>query len=331
LVPPDWLHDYQTLLHAAGISDPLPRTRIVLSGADRARFLQGFCTHDVLRLTPGRECEAFITSAQGKVLGHVLVVCLECELVLETVPGQGPRLLAHLDRYLIREHVVLADRSDERGALLLAGARAGELLASCGAAQLPTELLHGCLARLGPAGVEVWIRRVERAGPGGFLLDCAAGAVAEVGQLLAGQGAVRCAPEAWEARRIEAGWPLFGVDLADHNLPQEMDRDAHAISFQKGCYLGQETVARLDALGHVNWLLRGIHTPGQPPPLGSALTHQGRTVGDVTSSCHSPCLGGGLALAVVRRECAAAGTPLDTDVGPGSVVVLPAQAPSPSR
>src|SRR5438046_8506879 len=102
--------------------------------------------------------------------------------------------------------------------------------------------------------------------------------------------------------RIEAGYPLYGRDITDKNLPQEIDRDRLAISFTKGCYLGQETVARIDALGHVNRLLRGIKfLTSAIPERGTELQSGGKVVGHVTSSCWSPGIGAPLALGFLRR------------------------------
>lgn len=123
-------------------------------------------------------------------------------------------------------------------------------------------------------------------------------------------GLVEVTPEAFEVLRIEGGFPLFGRDLTAENLPQEVARDAKAINFVKGCYLGQETVARIDALGHVNKLLRGLQLPGavDPPAPGSVIEGDGKSVGTITSAAYSPGWGCVVALGYLRRSHAAAGT-----------------------
>ena len=132
------------------------------------------------------------------------------------------------------------------------------------------------------------------------------------------------APEAFAAARIEAGFPLFGVDFNEENLPQEVGRDVQAISFTKGCYLGQETVARIDALGHVNQRLVGVRFVGSDMPAGGLeLTRDGRIVGSVTSAAFSPKFGLPIALAMVRRESNSPGTRLDSAIGECEVVSLP--------
>ena len=137
-------------------------------------------------------------------------------------------------------------------------------------------------------------------------------------------GFAPCQPEAVEIVRVEAGWPVYGRDITDHNLPQEVDRDDLAVSFTKGCYLGQETVARIDALGHVNRKLVGVKFVGAAiPDVGMRLTSDDQEVGQVTSSVFSPRLDSPLALAYVRRAHNAPGTPLQSQVGAAEVVSLP--------
>jgi folate-binding protein YgfZ len=131
------------------------------------------------------------------------------------------------------------------------------------------------------------------------------------------------ADSAFDVARIEAGMPLFKVDFDDSNLPQEVGRDKEAISFTKGCYLGQETVARIDGLGHVNQRIVGVQFTGhEVPAVGTELILAGAAVGRVTSSAFSPALGAPLALAMVRREANAVGTRLESAVGACEVIAL---------
>ena len=141
---------------------------------------------------------------------------------------------------------------------------------------------------------------------------------------LVAAGARPCGHDAVEMARLEAGTPLFGQDITDKNLPQELARNAFAISFTKGCYLGQETVARIDALGHVNQTLCGLRFPAPHiPPPGTELTADGKVVAHVTSAAFSPRLGSPVALGFVRRGHDAPGTKLRSSLGEASVVELP--------
>jgi len=136
------------------------------------------------------------------------------------------------------------------------------------------------------------------------------------------EGSVACCQEAWEAVRIEASLPLFGVDFDSSNLPQEVNRDAQAIHFNKGCYLGQETIARIDALGHVNKKVVLLKFAGKKvPPVGLELSVAGKNVGRVTSACWSPRFKAPLALAMVRRKSNELGSQLESEFGVATVVV----------
>ena len=145
-------------------------------------------------------------------------------------------------------------------------------------------------------------------------------------QMLDRAGATQCGFEALDAARIEQGTPWFGRDITEQNLPQEIDRDRQAISFTKGCYLGQETVARIDALGHVNRLLRGIRFDGDVVPSSGLELRVGngqKTVGHITSACWSPKLNAPLALAFVNRGHHEPGARLESEIGSAEVVSLP--------
>lgn len=312
--------DYAALTSGAGLLDFGDRTQLELTGEDRAAFLHNLCTNDIRKLVPGSGCEAFLLNVQGKIVGHVLVFCRHDSLVLETVPGQADILLGHLDRYLIRERVELHDRSHDWAELLLAGAEATTRLSALGLSPPENRLAHvdGQLA-----GESFSLRAVDVAGSGSFLLSCRR-ASPTVRQALLGGGFAVCEQAALEAVRIEAGWPFYGRDITSDNLPQEVARDARAISFVKGCYLGQETVARIDALGHVNRTLVGLRFGGgQVPAAGLELSAGGKTVATVTSAAFSPKLSAPLALAYVRRGHNATGQTLDSTLGPAEVVTLP--------
>lgn len=314
--------EYRGLHEAAAMVDLADRTQIALRGADRAKFLHGLCTNDIRRLEPGRGCEVFLLDARGHTLAHGAVFATDEALILETVPGQTERLLAHLDRYLIREQVVLEDRAPHCAELLVAGPRAAEVLArSFGPFEkpLPQENLAHICQQL-PAG-PLELRRVCWIEPPAWLLSMPAAMLLQVWKELLSAAAVPCGSLAFEQARIEAGYPWFGPDISEQNLPQEVNRDALAISFTKGCYLGQETVARIDALGHVNKLLVRVHLPqAEACTAGEALHAAGKKVGWITSCAPSPRYGGVVALAYVRREHCTSGTMLESALGPARVL-----------
>lgn len=310
------------LANGAGVVPVTERTQLALRGADRASFLHNLSTNDIRRLKPGEGCEAFFLNAQGKTLGHGYVFAEEDQLVLDTVAGQAEFLPRHLDRFLIREKVELVPLP-ERHDLLVAGARALPLFAKLGVSPVPAEpLAH---ARVEIEGRIVSMRKVDLAGAQSWLVAMDRADVDAVWQALIGGGARPCGMLAFEAARIAAGAPLFGQDISDANLPQEVGRDRQAISFTKGCYIGQETVARIDALGHVNRLLVGLQGTGDAAvPRGLELTgDDGKLAGTVTSTAFSHPFKRPIALGYVRRAQAHPGARLQSPEGIVEVAKLP--------
>jgi folate-binding protein YgfZ len=296
-----FLRQYSALATGCGLVELADWSSVSLTDGDRVAFLHNFCTNDIRRLQPGDACEAFVTDVKGKTLGHCLVTCRDDELVLVTVPGQASRLIEHLDRYLIREDVTLVDTTAKRRLGLLVGVAPGEISLDAAEHQFACNWLAPRPAVL------VDVPRDDR-----FPSD---------------PSITPCDWDALEAVRIEAGFPLLGVDFDATNLPQEIGRDAQAISFTKGCYLGQETVARIDALGHVNRVLVGVQLTGAETPVaGFDLSAGGEVVGRATSIAYSPKLGAPLALAMVRRQSSEVGSRLDGPSGPCEVVSLPVVA-----
>ena len=318
----DWLAEYRALVGGAGLVDLGRRTQIEVAGADRATWLHNLTTNEIRKLSPGSGCESFLTTVQGKTLAHVFVFATPESLVIDTVPEQADTILAHLDHYLISERVTLADRTGDWAERLLSGPDAERMLRETAGAELPQQRLAHSAATL--AGRTVWLRHVDLAGPAGFLVSGHADDMAATAEVLVERGACRCGRPAFEAARIEWGFPQFGADMGANNFPQEVARDALAISFVKGCYLGQETVARIDALGHVNKTLGGVRFFGTTIP-GSELelTSDGKPAGSVTSATYSPALEAPLALAYLRRGANTPGTRLTSIAGDAEVVALP--------
>ncbi len=307
-------------------ADRSARERLVVEGDARARFLHNLTTNEVRRLAPGRGCEAFVTSLQGKTLGFVTILADADQHLLLADPGSWANLDRHFAKYAALDDVVTSDRSAATFEFHLAGARDAEVLAGLGAVEPPTGDLDHIETTL--AGRPVRLVREAPFGQAGWTIlgDRAdAGAVAEA---LRAAGATELTAEEAEGLRLAAGTPVFGVDIGPGNLPQEVGRDARAISFVKGCYLGQETVARLDALGHVNRLLRSLRFEGGSlPPAGSILVAaDGKEVGAVGSTARSPIDGGPIGLGYVRAAIAP-GTTLTARWDRGEAPALVAELP----
>ena len=315
------MEEYRALTDSVGVTQ-LERALIEVRGNDRTHFLHSFCTADIKKLAAGQGCEAFVTNHQGKIVGHVLVLNRGEFLLLDTVAGQAAGLIAHLDRFVISEDVAFKDLSDAACDLLFSGNQCGALLERLSGQTPPAAMMTQTSAAI--EGRSVLISRVEYAAPLSFFVQVELSHASEVLAAAEQAGAKRCRPEAVEMARIEAGVPLFGRDITDDNLPQEINRDAKAISFTKGCYLGQETVARIDALGHVNRVLAALRfqDKGVPEP-GTSLLTDGKEVGRITSAAWSPKLNSPLALALVRRTHAKPGQLLTASSGPAEVIPLP--------
>jgi folate-binding protein YgfZ len=314
------MNQYAAFTADAGFVDLGNRTQVEIAGDDRAALLNNFCTNDIKRLTPGAGCEAFLTSGKGRVLAHVQIFRGESSLILETVPGQAAAIIEHLERYVVREDVQFVDRTESFSEILLGGSESEveAKLNELGCASLPVETLHHATNVV--ANVAVSFRRTEMVTPRGLLLSFPAESIVTVAEALENAGFVRCEPTVFETCRIEAGWPEYGIDITIQNFPQEVGRDDRAISFTKGCYLGQETVARIDALGHVNkQLVRVKFESSDPPVAGMEITCDGQSAGHVTSSAYSPAHEAALAFAYARSQFTKPGTVVDAEIGPAII------------
>jgi tRNA-modifying protein YgfZ len=314
------LEQYAAIRSGAALISLLGRSQIEITGADRATFLHGFCTGDIKKLQPGRGCEAFITNHQGKAAGHGLVFCEAERLIFDGAAGQAEKLISHFDRFVIGERVEFRDRSADWADVLLAGVQAETVLTSLGITP-PAEPLHHQTNAMD--GIALNVRRVDWLPTPAFLLNVAAELSAKVQAMLLSDGATEISEPAWEIARIEAGYPLYGRDITEDNLPQEVQRNEQAISFTKGCYLGQETIARLDALGHVNRVLTGLKFQGKTLQPGETILQGDKRLAQVTSVAWSPALQAPLALAYVRSIHANPGKRLPFDGGEAEVVSLP--------
>jgi tRNA-modifying protein YgfZ len=277
----NWQSQYEALTTNSAVVSLRNWSQVRLTGGDRAKFLHNMCTNDIRRLEVGQTCEAFCTDVKGKIIDYVQVIATADHLTLLTLPGHAEWIITHLDRYIIREDVQLTDVSSRIAWYYVVGPRAS--------ARIPTDQFTVKCAVL-------W--------PGGFLMRRDAEKELETSP-------IEFQSTAFTALRVESGWPVYGVDFSEDHLPQEIDRDQRAISFTKGCYLGQETVARIDALGHVNKKLVLVKFSGETVPTsGDKLSSSGQEVGVITTSCWSPQFSAPLALGFVRRGVNELGTQL---------------------
>lgn len=308
----DSVAEYAAAGEAAVVFDLSDRTQIEITGEDRATFLHNFCTNDIKKLQPGQGCEAFITNVKGRVLGHVFVFAGPTSLWLDTVPGQEDALVNHLDRYVITEDVQIARQTADWPCLFVTGPRAAELLQGC---DIPAADITVGDNRLVEEAFGV--SRVDWFTRPGFELGVHKSQVAGLWQRLVDGGISPAGAAAFHALRIEAGSPWYGSDITDENLPQEVGRTERAVSFTKGCYLGQEPIARLDAMGHVNKELSVLKIAGgSMPPAGSVIRPAGddRDIGKITSAARLTPDAPAVALAYLRTAQTKPGTELTIDI-----------------
>jgi folate-binding protein YgfZ len=304
--------EYAALRRSAVVFDRSERSRTRLTGSAARDTLTGLVTNDVLALAAGAGQYAAALTPKGKITSDLRIFALVDQLFVDLAPRAAAGWWAMLRKYVNPRLTRYTDVSAEYGTLGVYGVRARELAAAACGVQ-PAQLAALDMYAHVPLGLldAGFIARVPELGLEGYDLILRAGEVPSWLERLHSLGAVIGSPATWTVGRIEAGRPEWGVDMDDSTLAQEANLEAlNAISFTKGCYTGQETVARIHFRGHVNRSLRGLSfDPERTPPSGARLVApDSREVGDVRSVARSPRLGV-VALGMVRREMEA-GTPL---------------------
>lgn len=303
---------YRVLREEAGLLDRSQRGMLAVRGADAADFLQGQLTNEVESLAAGEGCYCALLDRKGHIQADARALRIgEDEIWLDTEGAATDALRRHLEMYKIGREVEIADLGSERAIVSLLGPGAAAL---AGFSPGP-EHSHD---EAEVAGVEC--RRV--ATDLGLDLIVAAADHGRLRNALLAAGAVEVSEAAAEIARVESGRPRFGAEMSDATMPAEVGIVDRAIDFEKGCYIGQEPVARLHYRGKPNRRLRGLRLSAPAEP-GTRLRSEERDVGTIGTACVSPALGP-IALAVVRREA----EPGDTlQVGDGTataeVVELP--------
>lgn len=283
------------------------RAEVELTGKDRIELLQGLVTNDVKALKPGSSCHAALLTPKGRMRADLRVLALDERVLLDAEPSLAETLAPLVRSFVFFQEVVVRDLGPRRGVLHVAGAFAGSALSRAGAGALPEG--DGAVASGRVAGCEALLVRTDRTGGAGFDVRVSRDEVPEVTRALLSAGALASTADDFEARRIAAGIPRWGADLDETVLPNEALFERDAISYSKGCYVGQETVARIRTYGHVNRRLVRLELRGRVP-AGTELRAGDTKVGTITSV--SPADEDGLvnALGFVKR-----------DVAPGTAVV----------
>ncbi len=303
----------RTVREACGLVDRSERGKLAFTGAQAKTFLQGQVTNDVEALTPGTGCYAALLSPKGKMLGDLRILDTGEELLLDTERRTLQGIFNVLHRARLGYDAELHKRTLQRGQLSLVGPGARRVAGTAAEALPDAEHAHAAVEVDGIAARAIVTDL-------GVDLLCDAQDTAGLRAALAARGAVPVPEAAAEVLRVEHGRPRFGAELDEATIPQEAGLNERAVSFTKGCYVGQETVARLYYKGKPNRHLRGLRLSEAVEP-GTELTLGGKPVGRLGSVADSPVFGP-IGLALVRRE-AEPGAALSAGTASAEVVELP--------
>jgi len=305
-------NEYEALRSGAVAIDRSHRGRLRFFGEKAAEALTGLVTNDVVSMQPGHGQYGAALTAKGRIVADLRIFASAGSYLVDTSARAWPGWLAMVKKYVNPRVSGFRDESHAVRDIGVFGPQARGVVSAV------TGISDEALAALAPyahvtatiAGAAVMLARSPELGTEGYDLFVPFEIVGPVWSAVIGAGATPAGLGAWEIARVEAGRPEWGIDIDESTIPQEANfDDLDAISYTKGCYIGQEVVARVHFRGHVNRQLRGIRAAGaDAPPSGAQLADDaGNHVGDVRSSVSSPRLGG-IALGMVRREVAPGAT-----------------------
>lgn len=297
---------YEAARTGAAFIDRSDRVRMEFAGTKPVETLNGIFTNDVSLLKPGSGLYAAALTNKGKVVADVRVFARDDRFVVDTSAPAGPAFITMIRKYVNPRLATYRDVTATLGTIGVFGPTAAVAVAA--AIGIPTASLES-LAAYGqcslPSG-DGFVARVPDLGVPGFDIIARRDTISGIAAHVRGAGIAELSAGDADILRVEAGRPLFGADMDEHVLAQEaaLDRDdLAAISFTKGCYTGQETVARVHFRGHVNRTLRGLRADAALTSNATLHGADGASVGEVRSVAQSPRLGA-IALAYVRREIA---------------------------
>jgi folate-binding protein YgfZ len=297
--------EYDALRQSVGVIDLSAVGKLELSGKNAVQFLNGLVSNDVKTLAPGDGVLAAFPTLQGKLAALCRIYNVGAHLLLELAPINREKIFKNLSRFVPAGEFFINDVSDQLALFALQGPRAGEMLATLTEQPSPDATKYKITERnIGAA--QVLVATHERCGESGFDLFVPAAAAASVWEQMLAQGARAVGQTAFETRRIEAGVPREGVDAGEDYILLESALD-DAVSYTKGCYLGQEVIARIHWRGQPAKQLRGLVIDAEQLPPSRAELHAvdgnmaERRVGEITSSAHSLALDQRIALGYVHR------------------------------
>ena len=320
---------YDAARHRAAFVDRSDRGRIVVSGTERASYLQGLLTNDIVALKMGQGCYTAYLTAQGRMIADLYAYELGDVLLLTMSGGVKDSVMAKLDQFIFSEDVQLGDVTDTFAQIAVVGPDAAVKVASIvsGADEAALRGMpeHGN-ARGEWAGGAAIVTRIADTGEPGFDLFVERAQAGALKTALIASGVDELDEGTAEAVRVESGVPLFGRDMDEDTIPLEAGIEARAISFTKGCYVGQEVIIRVLHRGHgrVARKLVGLTIDGeQVPGAGAPIRSGEREIGHVTSSTASPAMKRPIALAYVHRDFLEPGTAVTVGDQTATVTALP--------
>jgi folate-binding protein YgfZ len=298
--------EFRALLEGCGLFDMSWQAKLVLTGEDRVRWLNGMVTNNIRDLGWGTGLYNFLLNAQGRILGDLVAYNRGDHLLVTTDRGQLTAIAETFDRYIIMDDVEVADISDKLSTVGLAGPHAAETMQTAG---IGSHLDSGQVVNLTWRDMGISVARGIHPNMDGYEIWFAAEQADAVWDALVAAGATPVGSEALELYRIVRGVPRYGLDLSQRDLPQETEQK-HALNFSKGCYIGQEIVERIRARAILHRTFTGFLVEGDPPQSGTKVQADGKNIGEITSAARVPFPTGerSLALGYLRREFEAPGT-----------------------
>ena len=311
--------EYRSVRTAAGLCDLCQRGKLRMTGTDRQNFLHRVVTNDVAQLGAGEGVYACMLTPQGKIISDMTVYVREEDLLIDVEPGMAGVLRDTLDRYALIDDVEIEEVTAQYGLIGVYGRKAEACLQRVTG---PMDPLPPCgNAEIAWNGLAVTVARSRRTGERDYDVYVPVESADEIWKaLLGGNGDASCVPigfDTLEVLRVEAGIPRCTAELDDRIIPNEAVKD-RAVSFTKGCYIGQEPVVMMEHRGRPNRLLSGLAIEGETLPGRNALIQKdGKDAGWITTAVHGRAVRGVIALGFVRRRAMAAGGPLEVEVDGG--------------
>ncbi len=318
----DARHEYVGLLTGCGVYDLGWRGKMVATGGDRARWLNGMITNNIRDLALNRGNYNFLLNAQGRILGDLYAYNRGDYLLMDTAAWQVPTLKETFDKFIIMDDVEITDISEKLTSLAVQGPRAKEVLHDAGVKFADVNPMEVQDITWNDAGISV--TRTGSAVTQTYELWLVPSAAGPLWDTLVGRGAKPVGMQALEMFRIAAGVPRFGQDITERYLPQETAQDS-ALNFSKGCYIGQEIVERIRSRALLHRRLTGLVVEGPPPASGAKIQFDGKDVGEITSGTSVPAGDRDLTIALgyVRSEAQAPGTKVSIDGVKATVSDIP--------